>query len=82
MGRERCVEQLMKAYEASGRQAEALRVYARYREHLADETGLDPSLALRELEAAILAGRDSGSRSERTTRWCVWSGAHAPLTPT
>jgi serine/threonine protein kinase/DNA-binding SARP family transcriptional activator/WD40 repeat protein len=69
--RERCVEHLMKAYGASGRQAEALRVYARYREQLADETGLDPSPALRELEAAILAGRDSGSRSERTTRGYV-----------
>jgi serine/threonine protein kinase/DNA-binding SARP family transcriptional activator/WD40 repeat protein len=69
--RERCVEQLMRAYAASGRQAEALRVYARYRARLADETGLDPSHALRDLERAILVGAPSGSGQPHTTRGYV-----------
>jgi serine/threonine protein kinase/WD40 repeat protein len=46
----------MHALDGCGRQADALRVYARYREHLADETGLEPSDALRSVEASILAG--------------------------
>jgi serine/threonine protein kinase/DNA-binding SARP family transcriptional activator/WD40 repeat protein len=59
--RERFVALLMRAHDASGRQAEALRAFARFRDHLAEETGLEPSDALRELESAILA-RDADAR--------------------
>jgi DNA-binding SARP family transcriptional activator/pimeloyl-ACP methyl ester carboxylesterase len=47
---------LMEALARAGRQAEALRCFARYREALAEETGLEPSGELRQLEAAILRG--------------------------
>src|SRR4051794_24781306 len=45
---------LMRALAATGRDAEALRVFQAHREHLAEELGLDPSPQLRSLEAAIL----------------------------
>lgn len=53
--RERPRAQLMLALYRSGRQAEALRSYHDYHELLRDEMGLDPSPALRELEASVLA---------------------------
>ena len=52
--RERLRAQLMLALYRSGRQAEALEVYRRTRERLADELGLEPGAELRELEQAIL----------------------------
>jgi YVTN family beta-propeller protein len=52
--RERLREQLMLSLYRSGRQAEALEVYQRGRKLLADELGLEPGEALRELERAIL----------------------------
>jgi DNA-binding SARP family transcriptional activator/WD40 repeat protein len=65
--RERFVAMLMRAYDASGREAEALRVLARYRDYLVEETGLEPSEALHALEVSILtrdrASRDIGVRS-------------------
>ena len=45
---------LMEALYRDGRQPEALREYDAFRMLLADELGLEPSPALRELEAAIL----------------------------
>ena len=54
---------LMLALHRSGRQAEALEVYAHGRACLAEETGLDPGAGLRELHAAIL-GDDPGLRLE------------------
>jgi WD40 repeat protein/DNA-binding SARP family transcriptional activator/energy-coupling factor transporter ATP-binding protein EcfA2 len=52
--RERLRAQLMLALYRSGRQAESLAVYRRTREHLNDELGLEPGVALQQLERAIL----------------------------
>ena len=57
--RERLRGQLMLALYRSGRQAEALEVYRQYRRALSLELGLDPSPALRELEASILSRNPS-----------------------
>ncbi len=52
--RDRPVDLLMRALHADGRTPEALEAYRAHREHLADELGLDPPAALRDLEAGIL----------------------------
>ncbi len=52
--RERPRQQYMLALYRSGRQAEALAAYQDVRRALADELGIDPSPALRELERRIL----------------------------
>jgi DNA-binding SARP family transcriptional activator/predicted ATPase len=52
--RERLRGQLMLALYRSGRQVEALEVYRQFRSTLMEELGLEPSSALRELQAAIL----------------------------
>ena len=52
--RERLTRLLMLALYRSGRQVEALRVCERHRRHLADEIGVSPDAAVRELEGAIL----------------------------
>ena len=57
--RERFVDLLMRALYLSGRQAEALRAFQRFRDYLADETGLPPSDALVDLEARITVGDPS-----------------------
>ena len=53
--RERLWELLILVLYRSGRQAEALRAYTEIRDRLADELGIDPGPALRELQAGILA---------------------------
>ena len=57
--RERFVELLMRALYLGGRQAEALRAFARFRDYLGDETGLIPSDALVDLEHRITLGDPS-----------------------
>lgn len=52
--RERSWGQLMTALYRSDRQADALATYARARETLADELGIDPGEALQQLELSIL----------------------------
>jgi predicted ATPase/DNA-binding SARP family transcriptional activator len=52
--RERRWEQLMLALYQAGRQSDALRAFQRLRGVLADELGLEPGQAARDLEAAIL----------------------------
>jgi predicted ATPase/DNA-binding SARP family transcriptional activator len=57
--RERLRAQLMLALYRSGRQADALAAYADARRELAEDVGLEPGPALRELQRAIL--RQDGS---------------------
>ncbi|WP_222853684.1 BTAD domain-containing putative transcriptional regulator [Fodinicola acaciae] len=54
--RERLVAALMRALVATGRDAEALQVYERTREKLADDLGVDPSQELSALHVALLRG--------------------------
>ncbi|MGH8992998.1 MAG: BTAD domain-containing putative transcriptional regulator [Acidimicrobiia bacterium] len=55
--RERAWGQLMLAHYRLGRQADALRAYQDVRAVLGEELGIEPTPALRELEAAILQQR-------------------------
>ena len=52
--REAAVGVLMRALVAAGRQSDALAAFTRLRARLADELGLDPSPALRDLEGQVL----------------------------
>ena len=54
--RERLVAALMRALVAAGRDTEALLVYQRTREALADALGVDPSPELSALHVALLRG--------------------------
>jgi predicted ATPase/DNA-binding SARP family transcriptional activator len=54
--REPAVVLLMRTLAATGRGPEALRVGREFRRRLADETGLDPSPALAEVERAVAGG--------------------------
>ena len=62
--RERLVAALMRALAATGRASEALLVYQRTRETLADELGVDPSPELSELHVALLRGELGRPREE------------------
>ncbi|NUU21036.1 MAG: AfsR/SARP family transcriptional regulator, partial [Streptomycetaceae bacterium] len=61
--RERLAAALMRALVAAGRDSEALQVYQRAREALADELGADPSPELAALHVALLRG-ELGRREE------------------
>lgn len=57
--RDRAARQFAIALHRSGRTPEALRVLTNHRDTVADETGLDPSPAVIELESALIAGDPS-----------------------
>ncbi len=63
--RERPVALLMRALVASGRHVDALRDFHAFRAHLGDETGLEPSTELVELERSIAAGQPIAEVSYR-----------------
>jgi predicted ATPase/DNA-binding SARP family transcriptional activator len=65
--RERLVAALMRALVATGRDAEALRVFERTREALADELGVDPSPELSALHVALLRGELRRREDDRKT---------------
>ncbi len=62
--RERFRAQLMRALAASGRQADALTVYATGRELLAEELGLDPSPVLQQAHEDVLRQRTTPVSSD------------------
>lgn len=64
--REPAVLLRMRALAASGRAPEALRTGREYRHRLAEETGLDPSPALGDLERDIAAGAIGPARTPTT----------------
>nr|WP_245716775.1 BTAD domain-containing putative transcriptional regulator [Nocardia mikamii] len=65
--RERLIAALMRALAAAGRGAEALLVYQRAREALADTLGVDPSPELSDLHVALLRGEAGPRDNERKT---------------
>jgi predicted ATPase/DNA-binding SARP family transcriptional activator len=65
--RERLVAALMRALAAAGRDNEALLVYQRTREALADELGADPSPALSAVHVALLRG-ELGRREDNSRK--------------
>ena len=65
--RERLVAALMRALVAAGRGAEALLVYERTREVLADALGVDPSPELSALHVALLRGELGRREDNRKT---------------
>ncbi len=65
--RERLVAALMRALGAAGRGAEALQVYQRARESLADLLGVDPSPELSALHVALLRGEGGAQPTGRST---------------
>lgn len=81
--RERLVAALMRALAATGRDAEALLVYQRTREALADALGVDPSPELSALHVALLRGelapRETTRRTNVRTALTSFVGREADL---
>ncbi|MFI9507464.1 BTAD domain-containing putative transcriptional regulator [Nocardia sp. NPDC052566] len=65
--RERLAAALMRALGAAGRGTEALMVYQRAREALADTLGVDPSPELSALHVALLRGETEAKKQDRRT---------------
>ncbi|MGW6282328.1 BTAD domain-containing putative transcriptional regulator [Kribbella sp. NPDC055071] len=65
--RERLVAALMQALAAAGRNADALLLYERTREALADSLGVDPSPELSAVHVALLRGEFGRREDERRT---------------
>ncbi|WP_290054596.1 BTAD domain-containing putative transcriptional regulator [Amycolatopsis solani] len=65
--RERLVAALMRALVASGRDTEALLVYQRTKDALADSLGVDPSPELSALHVALLRGELARPEADRKT---------------
>lgn len=80
--RERFTELLMRALAEVDRQADALAAYRTYRDRLAEDTGLEPSAALRDLESRILRGelarRDTSHDTAYDASRGTGPGAAAP----
>ncbi|GHJ37214.1 AfsR/SARP family transcriptional regulator [Streptomyces sp. TS71-3] len=77
--REPLVRRLMLALYRAGRQAEAVKEYARIRSLLAEELGVDPGSALAELHEAILRG--APGRTAVQHRRPAAKAAPAPCAP-
>ncbi|GAA1508587.1 BTAD domain-containing putative transcriptional regulator [Kribbella lupini] len=65
--RERLVAALMRSLAAAGRNADALQVFERTRQALADELGVDPSPELSAVHVALLRGEMGRKPQERRT---------------
>ncbi|MFF8791087.1 BTAD domain-containing putative transcriptional regulator [Streptomyces sp. NPDC015125] len=81
--RERLVAALMRALAAAGRDSEALLVYQRAREALADALGVDPSPELAALHLALLRGevgrREEGRRTNLRAELTTFVGRGADV---
>ncbi|MGW2324690.1 BTAD domain-containing putative transcriptional regulator [Streptomyces sp. NPDC001700] len=82
--RERLVAALMRALGAAGRDSEALLVYQRAREALADALGVDPSPELAATHVALLRGelgrREEGRRSNLRAELTTFVGRGPDVT--
>ena len=65
--RERPVELAIRALAGDGRVSEALSAFQRFRDHVRDELGLDPSPALRDLHARVLRAEIPATAPPRAT---------------
>jgi DNA-binding SARP family transcriptional activator/WD40 repeat protein len=66
--REQFSELAMRLLHTAGRSSEALRVYQQHRSALAEQTGLDPSAALIDLERSIVVGASLETAQATSTR--------------
>jgi DNA-binding SARP family transcriptional activator/WD40 repeat protein len=69
--RERFTAQLMTALQQCGREVDAHRAYQKFRTVLGEDTGLEPSAELAELDRAIAAGTRPVASGERRLRGYV-----------
>ncbi|MBD0670677.1 transcriptional regulator [Streptomyces sp. CBMA156] len=76
--RETLRSRLMLALYHSGQQAAALSEFARARDHLADELGIDPGIELTDLHERILRQDPALSRRERSASRARHSATEAP----
>lgn len=79
--RERPVELQVRALAGAGRTAEATAVYERFRDHLAEELGLDPSPQLQDIHLQLLRGELSLTGHQHSAPSPAGNGATAPPLP-